>query len=202
METISANDFWDWFSANSNKYYFLNDTDDETKEELMDSLLEKLHDYSTGLYFLVGGSPNEQQELIITAEGNLAYFDDVTNLVNVAPKLEHWNVIAFVPAQGFEFKTQYKTVELDPYKLWFLPLKNNEDAEKLGIRIGVSQVIPDAEQADFLTAAYIVLDTILGEQKAAEDIDYLDIQRLPANFDELGYHELTSLAAYIDWFKS
>lgn len=198
---MTANHFWDWFSTNSNKYYFLDDVADNVQEELLDSLLDKLQSYSTGLYFMMGGDPNEDKEFIITAEGNSEYFEDVINLVNAAPQLEHWNIIGFKPPQGFDFKTNYNNVELDPRKLWFLPLKNNENAKRLGIRIGVSQFISPVEEADYLFAAHIVMDTILGEQKAAEDIAYLDIQQLPSNFDELGYIELTDLPAYIDWFK-
>jgi hypothetical protein len=201
MAMITAKEFWDWFSANNAKYYFLEDADDEVQEELLDSFLEKLQSYSRGLYFLVGGSPNEDKELIVTAEGNLAYFNDVINLVNAAPKLENWNIIAFKPAEGLDFKTEYNNVELDPHKLWFLPLKNNENTKQLGIRIGVNQVISAAEKKDYLFAAHIVIDTILGEQIGARDIDYVDIQQLPANFDELGYHELSMLTDYIDWFK-
>lgn len=196
---ITANEFWDWFSANNSKYYFLDDTDDNIQEELLDSLLDKLQSYSMGLYFLVGGDPNEDKEFIITAEGNSDYFEDVINLVNAAPQLERWNIIAFKPAQAFDFKTNYNNVELDPHKLWFLPLKNSNTPKKIGIRIGVSQVVSETEKQDYLFAAHIILDTILGEKSAAEDIGYVDIEQLPANFEALGYIELSRLIAYINW---
>jgi hypothetical protein len=201
MAMITVNEFWDWFSANNDKYYFLDDADAEVQEELLDLFLEKLQSYSTGLYFLVGGLPNEDKELIITAEGDLEYFNDVVNLVNAAPKLEHWDIIAFKPPAGLDFKTTYNNIEIDPQNSWFLPLKDDKNPKKLGIIIGISQVISADKRKDYLFAAHIVVDTILGELVAAKDIDYLDIQQLPANFDELGYLELSSLAAFIDWFK-
>jgi hypothetical protein len=89
-------EFWDWFLDNSSRYYFLNQvTDDAKKEGLLNDLLQHLHNYSEGLYFEIGGSIDETQELIISAEGQQEYFDDVERLIAKAPIVPEWKFIAF-----------------------------------------------------------------------------------------------------------
>jgi len=70
--------FWDWFKENEAKYFFLNQiNDDNEKERLLVDFLSHLHEYCDQLFFEVGGYPNEKQDLIITAEGDMTFFDKV-----------------------------------------------------------------------------------------------------------------------------
>ena len=194
-------EFWNWFEENEAKFFFLNQIDDENeKERLLDYFLERLHDYCDKLYFLIGGRPDEIQELIITAEGDTSLFEKVEELVKHAPSLPHWKVIAFKPAREEDFTTVYADVKLDPKMMYFIPL-HSENSEKLGLRV----YIDDYEQTDtddFLTATYIVLDTILGEKSSALDIGYVELENLPPGAEREELIELSKLPRYVAWKKS
>ena len=65
-----------------------------TAERSLDALLEQLHLYCADLYFEMGGFPDEEQELIITAEGQADLFGAVYEVIAEAPILKSWKFIA------------------------------------------------------------------------------------------------------------
>src|SRR5262245_29934305 len=125
MDTILQ--FWNWFKDNSKAYSFLNSVDEETKGKLLNDFLEHLHRYCDRIYFEIGGYPDEHQELIITAEGDINFFDKVVQLINAAPQIDGWTFIAFKPAMPGHFKSKWDNLELNTEDMWFLPLSNDED---------------------------------------------------------------------------
>jgi len=67
MDTTSQ--FWNWFKHNNKAYLFLDSVDEDVQEKLLNDFEEELHKYCDKLFFEIGGSPDEDQEVIITAEG-------------------------------------------------------------------------------------------------------------------------------------
>ena len=198
---ISDKQFWDWFIKNNSKYFFLNQINDShLKEKLLNDFLEKLHSYCDNLFFLIGGFPDEEQELIITAEGNKQYFSKVIELTASAPNIKDWKIIPFKQPKEIDFVTNYKNLSLDPRVMWFLPLANPDDPNQIGLRVCTPNFIT-ANSIDFLFATNIVLDNILGERSFAEDITYLEVDKLPSN-PEHGFIKLAELPMYISWVKS
>lgn len=191
--------FWGWFKENEAKYFFLNQVDDnKEKEKLLDELLEHLHIYCDSLFFEIGGHPDEKQDLIITAEGDTDFFDEVESLVKEGPQLEHWNIVAFKPVMT-GFVTEYNGIKLNPEEMYFIPL-GNKASSKLGLRIYAADYDPNQEK-NFLTAAYLVLDCILGEKSNALDIGYIEIKNLPSIPEREELIELIKLPRYVEWKK-
>nr|WP_199158202.1 hypothetical protein [Pedobacter sp. ASV2] len=192
--------FWNWFKANEDKYFFLNQINDiNEKERILDDFLDHLHKYCDQLFFEIGGYPNDKQDLIITAEGNGAFFNKVELLVNQAPLLANWNVIALKPAMGNGI-IEYNGAKLDPEMMYFIPL-SNKASQKIGLRIYIENYNLD-NQKDFLTAAYLVLDTILGEKSNALDIGHVEIENLSLTSERDELIEFIKLPRYIAWKKS
>lgn len=199
---ISAKDFWRWFEKNNAKFFFLNQIDNkEEKEKLLDNFLEHLHQYSDKLFFEIGGHPDETQDLIITAEGNLDYFPKVEELVKQAPKLKDWNIIAFKPPFDPGFVIEYRGIKIDPKKTWFLPLENEDNPSQLGLKICTLDYSSSKEK-DFLSAAYLALDSILGEKSNALNVQHVQVEDLPNDPEEEGLINLAELPQYITWKKS
>lgn len=192
--------FWNWFKKNEAQYFFLNQIDnDNERERLLDEFLEHLHIYCVKLFFEMGGYLNEKQDLIITAEGNIDFFDKVESLVKQAPPLEYWNIIAFKPiVEGGIIK--YHDIKLDPETMYFIPL-GNKASQKVGLRIYVDKY-NSANKKDFLLAAYLVLDNILGEKSNTLNIGYVEIEKMPPVADRGDLIELVKLPRYIEWKKA
>jgi hypothetical protein len=192
--------FWDWFIKNEGKYFFLGQVDDaDEKERLLDDFLEHLHSYCDKLFFEMGGHPDEKQDLIITAEGDTDFFDEVESLVNEAPQMEHWNVIAFKPVMT-GFVTEYNGIKLNPEEMYFIPL-GNKASTQLGVRIYAEGYDPNLKK-DFLTAAYLALDCLLGEHSCALDIGYVEVKSLPSIPERDELIAFTKLRRYVEWHKN
>ena len=199
MDTTSQ--FWNWFKDNNKAYTFLNSVDEEVKEKLLNDFLEQLHKYCDSIYFEIGGYPDEAQELIITAEGDKNYFDKVQELVNAAPKIDHWTFIAFKPPMPDNFKSKWDDLELNTEDMWFLPLSNDK-TQDLGIRIYFNNQNLIKDNETLTPLLYKMLDTIVGEKSFALDIDYVDTDLLPDEPEEEGLYPILELPKYIEWYKS
>ena len=193
------NKFWDWFLKNNFRYRSLNQiTDKYLKENLLNELLEHLHDYSGHLYYEIGGFANEAQELVISAEGKKEYFNEVERLIEEAPSISSWKFTAFKQPSDSLFVTEYEGLVLDPKLMWFEPLDNENDPSVLGLVVYLKNYTKRHKEL-FVVGVFKVLDTLLGEKSTALNIQYLDINKLPANPKKKGLIELVDLPKYISW---
>jgi hypothetical protein len=193
--------FWDWFERCNADYYSVRDLDPVEKEMRLNVLLKKLHDYCDKLYFEVGGHPEGKQELIITAEGNTEYFEEVEKLVYAAPTLRNWTIIAFIPPREVDFKMTYEDITLHPPKMYFEPLEFEGDLHSIGIEVYIDNY-KEVANSDWLTAAVNkILDTILGERSFAQDIAYVSIADLHSERDLDELIPLLKLPQFVSWSK-
>ena len=197
--TSKEKQFWDWFATNNAKYFFLNQIDsDEERQLYLDEFLERLHEYDKHLFFEVGGYPDDVQDLIITAEGELEYFDKVKKLVLSAPYIKNWRISALKSALKDGFIIYYDGIELNPKYLWFFPLENKKNPLLLGLRIYPENDELLQDKSKFVKAAYLVIDSLLGERSSAL-IHHIEVAKLTEDPESQGLLELYDLPKYIQW---
>lgn len=80
----------------------------KARDKVLDDLLLKLHCYSKGLFFEIGGGPISDTELIITEHGNKDFFDLAIDLIKDASKLSAWKMIALKPPIADHFRTDWE----------------------------------------------------------------------------------------------
>lgn len=132
---IDALKFWDWFKTQAPR---IAAAGLPTPDDILDDVLEHLHAYCSGLYFEMGGPPDQAaMELVITAEGNVEHFSAVRALVAAAPVIDGWTVVAFKPPMGFEFSIETRDVTVDPAECWVLPFVSDGDPREFGLRIAL-----------------------------------------------------------------
>ncbi|HEY2583304.1 MAG TPA: hypothetical protein VGI43_15945 [Mucilaginibacter sp.] len=199
-ETIKK--FWNWFEENNKPYLLLDEADEEVRDQLLQDLETHLHEYCDELWFELGGMPGEEQELIITAEGNTDFFEQVEALLDSAPVINGWRFTAFIQPVESENTINYEGVELKRDDLWFMPLQSASNPKSIGIRVCAPNYDFLKENDWFKNAVYKMLDTVLGEKSFAIDINHVDYGQLPEKPEEHGMIELAELPAYIKWKKS
>jgi hypothetical protein len=196
-EQENVRSFWDWFIANKHKYLFLRDVAEDAKEQLMSELLFKLHEFCDELYFEIGSHIDDHQlELVITADGNIDHFGKVEMLVDSAPSLEDWRFIKFRQPHEPGFITEFEGSKFNPDKIIYIPLENTHEPELLGIYVCYAEYTEE-ERNKYLSATYIMLDTLLGEKAAAESIDYLEVMSTPENIAQYQFGHLSDIGDYI-----
>jgi hypothetical protein len=194
--TDTIDKFWSWFIRNEVDLSETK-TNDST---LLNRLRTELKAVNPG-FFYEFSTNTVPREFIVTAGGNRDLFGLVEEFVSSAPRIPAWKIIALKPAKGFGFVTNYEGVDYDPKSMWFLPLvRKDGKLLPMGLRLG----IPDLKAANMKPArfaAFVILDTCLGERSSVDDIDYVDVALLPPDAEKKGYIELTELPDYIQWRK-
>jgi len=185
--------FWTWFGRNEEKF---RDVEVPEKEQLLDELLDAVHDYCPQLWFETGRADDGCNELIISAEGDSSYFSAVRTLIAAAPPVAGWRFVAFKPGSGFEFDTSYEGITFSPKATWFLPLRSSSDPSGLGIRVGYAHYDQTMAQI-FLAGTFIMLECALGELALAEKIQHIEVAALPSSPESSGYSPLPELAGLV-----
>ena len=172
----SITDFWKWFKENNSQFFFLNQISDENeKQRILGEFQARLSKYNDNLYFEIGGEPDDTQELIISAGGDINYFHEVEELVNNAPKIKDWKIIAFKPSMGTKFKLNYEGIEISPNDIWFDAFRT--DNKNLHLILYYNNYVKEKEDS-FVSASYIALDVILGEKSSTMNIESIEVDNI------------------------
>ena len=197
----TTKNFWNWFVDNNKDYLDLDSIGDSYKDTLLDSMLMQIHKYDDHLYFEIGGHPDADRELIITAEGNKEYFSAVTKLIADAPTVPGWTFVAFKQAIPGHFSSNWDGVELTTEDMFFYPLAS-ESTPGIGIKIYLKNFETLKGETILETLIFKMLETIVGEKSFAEDIDYIDEDYQSVEGEEEDLISIIDLPDYIQWHKS
>lgn len=169
--TDAVNDFWNWFKI------FFNITKRNWEKELS-VRLKLVHPQLT---FLVGRSKTESpNELVITSNGIKEVFPLVIDVVNAAPKMEKWKVIAFKQKKSIKGAIKYNGLKIYPNELYF-DYRINQGL------FNITLFIKNLDHYDkrFAGAGFVILDNLLGEYNVATKIGAIEFKKLPENHNNL-----------------
>ena len=140
------------------------------------------------------------REFVISADGIRGIFPSVVALVNAAPDLKRWHVIAFRPRMDdyTRFSLEYAGEKFDPKSIWFY---SRIEGGSLDV-IFYHQSYSDEIRNRIISATYILLDMAIGEFDVVTGIRYIDHQQLPRNPEAEGLRPFHDIRAVFDDFKA
>jgi hypothetical protein len=190
-----TNSFWEWFT--NNKDHFRRIFDNRQKaHKFIDELVKRLEPIHPSLKALAGPYDDKQFELIITADGEIAQFTKVEELVASAPSFDDWIITAHKPAVGLDkISTSIYGYDFSADTMQFHPKVEAEYPDEVNI-ILVHKDYSEQDQKEFQTGALIFLDNALGEINVATRIDSCEVKPLDPSFELI---PLTKLEEYIIW---
>ncbi len=153
--------FWSWFAVNSEAYLAFT-PEKPGQMALINQLGAQLNRVQKGLTFEIGTEPEAtQRELVISADGHRELFPAVRSLVDAAPELAGWQILAFRQRKGLaSMSLQTEAGTFGPEQMWF---QLRSESELIGIDVFMAG-IPDPGGRAGLTVAFLMLDCALGEQ--------------------------------------
>lgn len=182
--------FWAWFEANEQELFSYQ----PLNENLFNRIATELQKVDCDLTFEIGPVQSAQREFIVSASGIKRAFPSVINVVQAAPRLPRWVVIAFRPRRKDIGVVEIQGRKLDPKEVRYSLLDNGSIA-------GVYLYIPGFIEGDpiFKQLGYLLLDDALGEydvetklglikmvsSSAVTSDDPRPLSSLPEQFDQL-----------------
>ncbi|KWU57850.1 hypothetical protein [Priestia megaterium] len=155
---ITEKEFWSWFEKNSEDYFQL---DENNYDLLFNKLGLQLSKYHKDLTFEFSVEMDQgKREFIISAEGMVSAFPAVIKLVEEAPCLEKFNIVAFRQRQNSEQKIYFEDIVLNTKDIFFT-YREDKEMNCLDIVIYIKGYTEENDQ--FIGAAFIMLDSLIGE---------------------------------------
>jgi len=188
--------FWSWFEKEKERIGLLVNTSDP----FWACVLERLKAVDNGLWFEVSLPGEGEREFVITAESKMDLFPLVDAMVSEAPMVTGWKIVGLKPARGFDYKSRYEDVDLNPKKMFFQPLESSNFPEAIGVMVGVEGFTKEKERP-ILNGVLVILETGLGERSFSRDIQHVEACLLPAEPESEGFLPLAKLAEYLAWRK-
>lgn len=200
--------FWNHFKENNFVFLLMTEIPKEELEEHFTKLNNLLYAYNKDLGVIIRNGKHKS-ELIITANGNPYLFKDVELLVHYAPAIKQWKITAFLQPHGdideFEKGTdkpfEYHGISLKISQMYFIPLENSDNPNRLGIRVYLNNYILHKENPRLKEAVYTHIEHLIGEKAFANDINFIELVQLTVDPIEPQPIKLCYLNDYIREFN-
>ncbi|MEM6317830.1 MAG: hypothetical protein AAF960_09170 [Bacteroidota bacterium] len=171
--------FWQWFLDNEPRLYY--GTENTThRGEILSTVSDQLKKINKHLVFEM--SPireGEYKEFVISADGIKEAFQTVQMLTRYAPEHPNWQFIAFRPRlESTDLSISFGDFDFSYKDLFFrYVLTDNEFGVELNVR---NFQYTDWEK----NALFILLDALVGEYDAVNEIDWVEWEALKEEEEE------------------
>jgi len=202
------NIFWNWFQDNNQTIKNLIHETPKNQKHISFWINKNLSYYCNEIDFiLVFPKNNNKSELILTANGNPDYFNQVINLVDNAPQLKNWKFTAFIQPMerideimmGFDDPYIFHEMTLKASELTFLPVEYHEVSHKLDIIVFLKNYSLYCDTKILQQAIFIIMQDIVGEKFLHQNINFVQLAQVPDNKE--GLIKLCELHQYLDNYE-
>jgi len=189
--------FWNWFSKHQSRYLTLGEIKPEAIDEAVNEMQLELDKFCNQIFFEIGGDEGDHRgALIISAAGDPDFFPQVRELVASAPAMGDWEVIAFKPAQSGPVVINYEDQSFDPQEIIVIPLLHDAYPDSIGIQVCFDD-FEEATEEHYMGATFLMLEALIGEEAAINNIEYLEVCKVPEDIDDIEYLMLSDIEDHI-----
>lgn len=204
--STAVNYFWSWFVEYQVKFKIFRSLPVKEQNHYSFWLKWHLHFYAPGLDYILKYPQNELDkiQLIITSHGDSQYFLKVEEVVDAAPKLKNWDIIAFIEPY-YDLKVLEKGLD-KPYVFDDLSIKISElncipildpVLQKVHLVIYLDNYVLHSQNENLLQLILLMLQDLLGEKSFYKNIDLVQLKNT-STIQEKCLIPLFKLQQYID----
>lgn len=191
------NHFWAWFVKNASKFDMLGKIGQDETHLLLDEIIIELNKFNPWLKAVCGQYDADTVELIVTADGDIALFAKVHELIDQAPQVKGWRFTAHKPPVGLaNMGIRMFEKEFNEHTLHFYPIIEDDYPDEVSLVL-THKEYNEEEEEDFQTAMSIYVQNGLGEINASTQID--DLSFGPEPEDKSDLIPITKLHDYLTW---
>jgi hypothetical protein len=189
QDVVRIRAFWDWFVKNTPTMAQLRAQDFSFADELK----RRLERIRNGVTWELAGDETECT-LFISADGFRELIPYVQAVVENAPKLDGWRVVAFRQRTGIGAKMQFRGATIDPSQTYFELVA---DGKKINLKTYVSKTA-DVESEASIHTVFLMLDHLLGEYDVMTKMGLFDLIHVPPYPEQCGLIPAKRLAEEFD----
>ncbi|MBP2281735.1 hypothetical protein H4V97_000053 [Flavobacterium sp. CG_23.5] len=203
------NTFWNWFQDNNQRIKNSCNESPEKQKEILFWLGKNISYYCREIDFIIvfPKKENSKTEFIVTANGSSDYFQQVTLLIDNAPRLRTWKFTAFLmPTEKInkvieELEKPYIIREntLKAKNLNFIALDHDHETHKFEIYISLKNYILLCNTKTLSQVIYIILQNQMTQGSLSQNSNFVQLAQLP-DIAQNGI-KLHELQYYLDSFK-
>ncbi len=188
-------EFWYWFSSETdNLANLIENKDYSAVAALLEPQVKRLH---RDLAWEVGPGNNSPCQMTITSAGNRSLRSETDRIISYAPIHPDWEFHA--SRQPGEMPAEVSVPERDlvvPTQDWKFSPHDDLESGKVDLII-VDAMLATTDKNSAFSAAFIVLDTLLGEDAVEDSIGKIHFALPGEKFRRL--YPIDDLSYYIDW---
>lgn len=164
--------FWVWFSKNSKQIYSF----EKNQNTIFRSIKRELNKIDSNLVFEFSQIlDNKKREFVISADGIKSSFSNVKKIVNNAPILDDWEIIAFRQPNNSINELSIDSIKVNFSNVYFKYQKNINN-------IDIELYLPNfIESPEWTSLSFLMLDVILGEYNTEMYLNTIDKKLLKEN---------------------
>lgn len=173
IEIKTCQDFWNWFIIHEKEFFSVvkKGGSDAISIGFFDKIGPKLDALKEGVFYLTGMLNDTTADLILTADGNIANYYLIEELIASSPNLPNWKFRAHKPAAGIKNTAiSMAGYEFSSKNIHFYANGLEEYPDEIDITI-VHDAYTEENKKDIINGCYIFLDNFLGELKTVTVID-------------------------------
>jgi len=190
-------DFWNWFLLHEKDFFKVIHSRENIETLFFDKIGPKLGALKKGIFYLTGMLNDKTVDLILTADGNIANFYVIEELVKASPKLPNWKFRAHKPSSGIENTAiSMAGYDFSSKNMYFYANDLEEYPDEVDITI-IHDEYNEENKKDIINGSFIFLDNFLGEIKSITLIDNVKFKAKSEAEKELV--PLEKLESFITW---
>jgi len=185
--------FWSWFVRHESRYRLKQ----WSPAEFLEAAIGQLRSFDPWLKLLVSSDNGGELELIVTADGDIALFTRVHELVRAAPQVPGWRFTPLKQPMGMEqVRIEMNGEEFSRATLHFYAEESDRFPDEVALVL-THKAYRTADDELFQSGGMIYLENALGELNAATRIDRYRVGPEPADRSKL--IALGKLPDYLLW---